>query len=71
MSERDRKAKLAMQDKISGLEQLSRKLVSETNSERLVMKLGSEKYIAYDSEPGKNNNSQAFPALSVHPVDVS
>ena len=38
----EREARLALQDKDSGLEQLSQRLLQVTGSERLVMKLGQK-----------------------------
>ena len=67
----EREARLALQDKDSGLEQLSQRLLQITKSERLVMKLGSEGFIAYDRADNDQINSQAFPALSVNPLDVA
>ena len=46
----EREARLALQDKDSVLEQLSQQLIRTTNSQRLVMKLGSEGFIAYDRD---------------------
>ena len=46
----EREARLALQDKDSGLEQLSQHLLQITGSERLVMKLGPEGFIAYDRD---------------------
>ena len=65
----EREARLALQDKESGLELLSQKLLKHTKCERLIMKLGAEGFIAYDKDSA--GNSQAFPALSVNPVDVA
>ena len=67
----EREARIALQDKDSGLEQLSQRLLQITHSERLVMKLGSEGFIAYDRTNDGQVNSQAFPALSVNPLDVA
>ena len=67
----EREARLALQDKDSGLEQLSQRLLQTTRSERLVMKLGSEGFIAYDRDASGQVRSQAFPALSVNPLDVA
>ena len=67
----EREARLALQDKDSGLEQLSQRLLQITNSERLVMKLGPEGFIAYDRNPDGLISNQAFPALSVNPLDVA
>ena len=67
----EREARLALQDKDSGLEQLSQRLLQITRSERLVMKLGPEGFIAYDRAKNGQLSSQAFPALSVNPLDVA
>ena len=67
----EREARLALQDKDSGLEQLSQRLLQVTRSERLVMKLGSEGFIAYDRAPDGLVSNQPFPALSVNPLDVA
>ena len=67
----EREARLALQDKDSGLEQLSQRLLQVTGSERIVMKLGPEGFIAYDREPNGLLSNQAFPALSVNPLDVA
>ena len=67
----EREARLALQDKDSGLEQLSQRLLQKTRTERLVMKLGSEGFITYDRAPNGQLSSQAFPALSVNPLDVA
>ena len=67
----EREARVALQDKDSGLEQLSQHLLRITRTERLVMKLGSEGFIAYDRTNDDQINSQAFPALSVNPLDVA
>ena len=50
----EREARLALQDKDSGLEQLSQRLLQITNSERLVMKLGSEDLLHMTVDPVAN-----------------
>ncbi|WP_115071211.1 PfkB family carbohydrate kinase [Synechococcus sp. UW179B] len=67
----EREARLALQDKDSGLERLSQRLLQITGSERLVMKLGPEGFIAYDRQSDSTLSNQAFPALSVNPLDVA
>ena len=67
----EREARLALQDKDCGLEQLSQRLLQITGSERLVMKLGPEGFIAYDRKSDGLLSNQAFPALSVNPLDVA
>ena len=67
----EKEARIALQDKDSGLETLSNKLIEKTKSEKLIMKLGSEGFIAYDKVNCDITKSQSFPSLSVNPVDVS
>ncbi len=67
----EKEARIALQDKDSGLEILSNNLITQTMSERLIMKLGADGFIAYDRDKNGNLKSQSFPALSVNPVDVS
>jgi rfaE bifunctional protein kinase chain/domain len=71
LSPNERELRIALQDKDSGLESLSQRLIAESACEKLLVKLGSEGFIAY--ERGKNGSaySQHFPALSVVPVDVA
>ena len=67
----EREARIAMQDKDSGLESLCNQLIKITKTKRLIMKLGADGFIAYDRDKAGNLNSQSFPALSVNPVDVA
>jgi bifunctional ADP-heptose synthase (sugar kinase/adenylyltransferase) len=67
----EREARLALQDKHSGLEQICQTLIKDTNSQKLVMKLGPEGFIAYCRAKNGQLVSQAFPALSVNPLDVA
>tara|TARA_B100000674_G_C37981726_1_gene982849 strand:+ start:21580 stop:23064 length:1485 start_codon:yes stop_codon:yes gene_type:complete len=67
----EREARLALQDKDCGLEQLSQRLLQITQSQRMVMKLGPEGFIAYDRDTSGKISSQPFPALSVNPLDVA
>ncbi|WP_255439845.1 PfkB family carbohydrate kinase [Synechococcus sp. PROS-9-1] len=67
----ERELRLALQDKDTGLERLSQQLIEETNCERLIVKLASDGFIAYDRDDKDRISSQAFPALSVNPLDVT
>jgi rfaE bifunctional protein kinase chain/domain len=67
----ERELRLALQDKDSGLESLSRQLLAQSHCERLVVKLAAEGFIAYDRDSSGQMLSQAFPALSVNPLDVA
>ena len=66
----EKETRTALKDNESGLESLSRKIISLTDTEKLIMKLGAEGFISYEF---KNNNlrSYSLPALSVNPVDVA
>ena len=67
----EKEARLALQDKESGLEILGQKLLSATSSKYLIMKLGSEGFISYDRSKTGSLYSYSFPALSTNPVDVA
>ena len=67
----EREARLALQDKNSGLEQISQQMLKQTKCKRMVMKLGSDGFIAYDRDATGQLINQAFPALSVNPIDVT
>ena len=71
LSPNERELRFALQDKDSGLERLSQQLLKEAQCERLIVKLAAEGFIAYDREETGRISSQAFPALSVNPVDVA
>ena len=66
----EREARIALQDKESGLESISTKLLSVTKSNMLIMKLGGQGFVAFDPSL-EGFTSQSFPALSANPVDVS
>ena len=51
----EKEARLALQDKDSGLEQISRRLIKITNMKSLIMKLGSEGFIVYDEQKSEEN----------------
>ena len=67
----ERELRLALQDKDSGLENLSQQLLERTHCERLLLKLAAEGFIAYDRDGDGSMRSQPFPALSVNPLDVA
>ena len=66
----EKESRIALKDNETGLEKLSQVLIKKTNSKRLIMKLGSDGFIAYDFSK-KIFKSQSFPALSVNPLDVA
>ena len=67
----EREARMALQDKDAGLERLANQLIDSTGCQKLVMKLGSEGFIAYDRDRKGILFNQHFPALSVNPLDVT
>lgn len=67
----EKEARIALKDKDSGLEIICQKLIAITNSKALMLTLGSEGLIAYNYNNPKKIIRQAFPALSVNPIDLS
>ncbi len=66
----EKEARIALHEKDLDLETLSLQIIKKTFSDKLVMKLGSDGFIAYEHVNGKII-SQAFPALCVNPIDVT
>ena len=54
-----------------GLEWVANTLMKKTNTRNLVMKLGREGFIAYESGADGYINRQHFPSLNTNPVDVT
>ena len=71
LSPNEREVRIALQDKDSGIEQLSYEVMAKTNVNNFVMKLGSSGFISYERSIDNVVKSQPFPALSTNPVDVS
>ena len=67
----EREARISLQDKATGLEILSQNLMKKTKSKNLLMKLGGDGFIVYENNKDDQYVSQAFPALTVNPVDVT
>jgi len=64
----EKESRIALDDDESGIEWVATTLLKNTNSKNMLMKLGSDGFIAYS----KNLiDRQDFPALSVNPVDVT
>ncbi len=66
----EREARVALHEKNLDLEALSLKIIKETNADKLIMKLGSDGFIAYE-KVNKKLKSQPFPALCANPIDVA
>lgn len=67
----EKEARFALQEKDIGLELLSQRLLKKTNCNSLIMKLGPNGFIVYKKEETNHVTTQAFPSLSVTPLDVT
>ena len=67
----EREARLALQDKNSGLEKLANILIDKCQCNNLVMKLNSQGFISYEKDKNNIILNQHFPALCVNPLDVT
>jgi len=65
----EKEARIALDDNESGIEWIANTLLDNTHTKNMLMKLGSDGFIAYS---GKNLGCrQDFPALTVNPIDVT
>ncbi len=67
----EREARIALSDLESGLEKVAQTLLRQTRSKNLLITLGGNGFIAYQTNKKKNTQSQHFPALVTNPVDVA
>ena len=67
----EKEARIAMSDHESGIEKLSHNLIESTKSSNLFITLGSEGFIAYQTDNKNEILSQHFPALNANPIDVA
>ena len=67
----EREARIGIGAKDDGLEWVANQVLDKTNSKNLVMKLGSDGFIAYESQSNGFVNRQPFPSLSQNPIDVT
>lgn len=65
----EKESRIALDDNENGLEWIANTLLEKTNSKNMLLKLGSDGFIAYNNS--KPIQSQNFPALTVNPVDVT
>ena len=65
----EKESRIALDDNESGIEWIANKLLKDTSSKNMLIKLGSDGFIAYSN--GKSVERQNFPALTVNPVDVT
>jgi hypothetical protein len=67
----EREARISLGSKDSGIEWVANQLMDKTNSSGIIMKLGPEGFIVYESENLVDKKRQHFPALVSNPLDVS
>ncbi len=67
----EKEARIALQNRESGLESVSRELIEKTRAKNLIMKLGPEGFITFKKNHPDGWDSQPFPALTVNPLDVA
>ena len=67
----EKEARIALNDNISGLENLCRNLIKKTGVKNLIIKLASKGFILYQITERNEVISQPFPALSAQPVDTA
>ncbi|MBF0299289.1 MAG: adenylyltransferase/cytidyltransferase family protein [Oligoflexia bacterium] len=67
----EKEARLAINDKYSGLEMLGKKLLDKSESENLFLKLGANGFIVFSKTENKFFiQTEHFPALNPNPLDV-
>lgn len=67
----EREARIATQDKDSGIESISQKVLSISHSKSLLMKLNSQGFILYTPDVNGDMIREAFPAMCANPVDTT
>jgi rfaE bifunctional protein kinase chain/domain len=71
ISPTEKEARISIGNKDAGIEWIANDLINKTKSKNLIMKLGADGFIAYESGLNGSINRQHFPALTTNPVDVS
>ena len=67
----ERESRIALGTQDEGIEWVANSLMEQTKTRNLIMKLGREGFIAYESHDDEFINRQHFPSLSINPVDVA
>ena len=65
----EKESRVALDDNESGIEWIANTLLKDTKSKSMLMKLGSDGFIAYSRD--RDVQRQNFPALTINPVDVT
>ena len=72
LSPTEREVRIALNNQGDGIEHIANRLIQETMASRLVVKLGGDGLIAYDTTNSLDLiDREHFPALSANPVDVA
>jgi len=66
----EKESRIALEDNESGIEWIANTLINNTNSKNMLIKLGSDGFIAYGNTKSSIER-QNFPALVINPVDVT
>jgi len=67
----EREARIALGDKEQSIEWIATTLRERTRAKNLLMKMGSDGFIAYESTDGEFVRRQHFPAMTTNPADVA
>lgn len=67
----EREARISLGNKDDSIEVLANTILEKTNSRNVVLKLGSEGFITYETHPDGRISREHFPALTINPVDVA
>ena len=67
----EREARIALGMQEEGVEWVANKLIEQTCSEKLVLKLGAEGFISYSAENQDSIERHYFPAINSNPLDVA
>ena len=67
----EKEARIALSNRDDGVEGVANKLMQQSGTKHLLIKLGAEGFIAYATEEDGFINRQHFPALCPNPVDVA
>jgi rfaE bifunctional protein kinase chain/domain len=67
----EKESRIALDDNESGIEWIANTLLKTTNSKNILLKLGSDGFIAYTYNNDKSIQRQNFPALTANPIDAT
>jgi len=67
----EKEARIALDNNAEGIEWVANKLMDELSTKEVLVKLGSEGFIAYSKQSDNFILRQHFPALTINPVDVT